>query len=142
MKKRLLISSISIILIAAVCGIGYVSLTSHLSEAFKSSEPKTYALGLAKSNTEVINKIGNEIFIDTLETDKTQKGQFKLELDFNGFSFGQDAIDLILPVKGNKGKASLYVVAEKKNKHWIYKTVKIEIDKSGTVINLIEESNK
>jgi hypothetical protein len=36
----------------------------------------------------------------------------------------------------------IYVVAEKKNKYWIYKTVKIEIDESGTVINLIEELNK
>jgi hypothetical protein len=142
MKKTLLISSSIIIFVVAVCVIGYMNLVSNVFKEFKTSEPKIYALGLAKNSTEVVDEIGNGIFIDSLQPDKKQKAQFKLELNLDGFSFGQDAVNLKIPIEGNNGKARLFIVAEKENDQWNYETIKLEIDRTNRVINLLEKSNK
>ncbi|MBS7256016.1 cytochrome c oxidase assembly factor Coa1 family protein [Flavobacterium branchiicola] len=79
-----------------------------------------------KHNTILIEKLGNPI-----ETDGVVSGSIST-------SNNSGDCNLEIPLKGPKGKATLFVVAEKRGK-WKYNEMKVYIEKTQEEIDLLQK---
>ncbi|WP_434525915.1 cytochrome c oxidase assembly factor Coa1 family protein [Photorhabdus asymbiotica] len=94
--------------------------------AMKSSEPYEKALSLAQSNPAVKSILGQPI----------KAGWF-----ISGSISNSDA-GLEIPIKGNKSSGTIYVDAEKHSGHWQYRTMTVQPDNEGGLINLLNPNMK
>ena len=109
--------------------LGFVALILMLVFGLMKSSD-AYQQGLLKARTDpaVIQALGSPI----------QDGFFTTgNINLNGAS---DHADLAIPVAGPKGKATLYVVADKSAGVWSFSTLTVEVDATHQRMNLLKES--
>ncbi|WP_343697355.1 cytochrome c oxidase assembly factor Coa1 family protein [Flavobacterium sp.] len=111
-----------IVLFALFIGVIIFGVTSMMrdSDAFKES------LAAAQHSKIVVEKLGNPV-----ETDGMVSGSINLHNDSGD-------CDLQIPLKGPKGKGTLFVVATKRGK-WNYKQMSVYIEKTQEEIDLLEK---
>lgn len=115
-----------IILFVIFAGTMFMGVTS----LFKDSEPYKQALSIAQSNQLVIEALGEPI-----ETD----GMINGSVNYSG---GEGHSNLDIPIKGPKGKAMIYVVADKYTDVWEYKIMEVKLESSGEIIPLSVTENR
>ncbi len=103
-----------------VCGIVLLVFSS-----MKSSEPYQHAVAAAQASPDVQRALGTPI-----NTGMFLSGQ----INVTGASGNAD---LAIPIHGPKGKATLYVVAEKSAGEWEYKRIDVKPEGSATRIKLV-----
>tara|TARA_R110000772_G_scaffold141974_2_gene251678 strand:+ start:649 stop:1086 length:438 start_codon:yes stop_codon:yes gene_type:complete len=101
------------------------SMILGLSTIFTGSEPYKDALLSAQSNEAVIKALGQPI-----EEDGIAKGNINYTND-------EGHLKLEIPLKGPKGKAILFVVADKFDDDWVYKVMELEISETAELIHLL-----
>ena len=94
----------------------------------KSSEPYEYAIEKASTNQELITIIGEPI-----ETDGIMQGSMN-------YSNGDASVDITIPLKGPKGKASVSIKGDKREDVWIYEAFYITIKDTQEQINLLDKN--
>lgn len=111
-----------IVLFALFIGVIIFGVTSMMrdSDAFKES------LAAAQHSKIVVEKLGNPV-----ETDGMVSGSINLHNDSGD-------CDLQIPLKGPKGKGTLFVVATKRGK-WNYKQMSVYIEKTQEEIDLLKK---
>ena len=82
------------------------------------------ALARAQTNPAVIEAIGSPI---------SQTGIVSGNSNVNGAT---GEVNLSIPLKGRKGKATLYVEAKKSADIWYFQTMQVKIEKTGERIDL------
>jgi Cytochrome oxidase complex assembly protein 1 len=94
--------------------------------SIKNTDVCQQALSLAKSNPAVIEALGEPV----------EDGWFMSgNINTSGSS---GSADLSLPLRGPKGKATLYAVATKSAGRWEYQTLAVEVDGRDERIDLLE----
>ena len=101
------------------------SMILGVSSLFTGSEPYKEALLSAQSNEVLIKALGEPI-----EEDGIAKGNVN-------YTNGEGHLKLEIPLKGPKGKALLFVVADKYDADWEYKVMELEISETGELIPLL-----
>nr|WP_321232652.1 cytochrome c oxidase assembly factor Coa1 family protein [uncultured Psychroserpens sp.] len=99
-----------------------------VANIIKGSAPYEYAVEAAKDNTEVQLALG-----EAIDTD----GVFEGNITINN-STGE--ADLKIPIKGDKGKGTIVIVAEKEGDDWVYETLYVRIKATQEKINLLDKS--
>lgn len=102
------------------------SMILGVSSLFTGSEPYKEALLSAQSSEVVIKAMGEPI-----EEDGIAKGSVN-------YTNGEGHFNLEIPLKGPKGKAILFVVADKYDGDWEYKVMELELSETGELIPLLE----
>lgn len=92
-----------------------------------SSDVYQFAVAKAQENPAVQQAIGTPI-----EPGILISGEIKLE-NASGIA------NLSIPIAGPKGKATIYVVAEKSAGQWSYSTLVVEISETGERIDMLED---
>lgn len=92
---------------------------------FEDSIPYTLGMKTLKSNELVIEKLGEPI-----EVNGKIEGNIFLE-DEKGSE------DLLIPIKGPKGEATLLIIAEKYNNVWTYQKIEVTFEKDEEILNLL-----
>lgn len=115
------------VIILFVLGIGAIFFG--VSKAITGSAPYEYAMESASNNTEVLAVLGASI-----ESDGIMQGSISL----NGSDSGD--VDIIIPIKGTKGKGSIIVVGNKIDGEWIYEELYVLIKETGEQINLLQKA--
>jgi hypothetical protein len=137
MSSRKLVISLGVLLfLIFVAIIGYYKFVQRVSNELKTSEPKLYALELAKSNQALQKIIGTDIYEDTLKPMIKGKSQMKLGVGADGINFGADAVDLEIAIKGELDSAKVAVSADKIEGKWIYHSLSAHIKSADTTIIL------
>lgn len=113
------------LVIVVLIVIFVVSLVGGVTTLFTKSEPFQYALQQAQQSEWVISKIGEPI-----ETDGMTTGNVN-------FSDGDSTAEMEIPVKGSKDEAVILVIASKTADNWVYETLKVTIDDTKEVYNLL-----
>ncbi|OCQ54144.1 Cytochrome oxidase complex assembly protein 1 [Photorhabdus australis subsp. thailandensis] len=113
-------------LILCLVPLFIVGVFTFVMGTMKSSEPYEKALSLAQSNSVVKSILGQPI----------EAGWF-----ISGSISNSDA-ELEIPIKGNKSSGTIYVEAEKHSGHWQYKTMTVQPDTEGGLINLLNPNVK
>lgn len=98
-----------------------------VTRMFKNSTPYEYALEQASQNREVTLILG-----DAIESDGIISGNISIDNNSGIANFS-------IPIKGSKGEARIYVVAEKRNGEWIYEKLYVLIKETQEEINLLEK---
>lgn len=98
-----------------------------VTRMFKNSTPYEYALEQASQNREVTLILG-----DAIESDGIINGNISIDNNSGIANFS-------IPIKGSKGEARIYVVAEKRNGEWIYEKLYVLIKETQEEINLLEK---
>lgn len=98
-----------------------------VTNMFKNSTPYEYALEQASQNREVTLILG-----DAIESDGIINGNISIDNNSGIANFS-------IPIKGSKGEARIYVVAEKRNGEWIYEKLYVLIKETQEEINLLEK---
>ncbi|MGK0427015.1 MAG: hypothetical protein ACJAUR_001118 [Ulvibacter sp.] len=101
------------------------SMILGLSSLFTGSKPYKGALLTAQSSEMVIESLGEPI-----EEDGIAKGNVNYKNE-------EGHLNLEIPLKGPKGKAILFVVADKFNDNWEYKVMELEVSETGELIPLL-----
>ena len=101
------------------------SMILGVSSLFTGSEPYKEALLTVQSSEVVIKAMGEPI-----EEDGIAKGNINQ-------TNGEGHLKLEIPLKGPKGKATLFVVADKYDDDWEYKVMELEISETGELIHLL-----
>jgi hypothetical protein len=114
------------IIVLFILGIG--ALLVGVTNILSGSAPSEHAFEKASENKQVIRFLGKPI---------EQKGMTTGSINFNN---GDGSADLIIPIKGPKGKAVLRVVAEKFNDVWTYEKLYVTIKETNEEINLLDKS--
>jgi hypothetical protein len=96
--------------------------------SFRNSDPYREAVRRAQSDPRVVEALGQPIEIGLFVS-----GSINTEND-------QGTANLSIPISGPKGKAKIYVVAEKKRRRWTYSEMYVTPEK-GEEINLLEEDS-
>ncbi|WP_118988213.1 cytochrome c oxidase assembly factor Coa1 family protein [Photorhabdus sp. CRCIA-P01] len=94
--------------------------------SMKSSEPYEKALSLAQSNPVVKHIIGQPIEVGW----------------FISGSISNSSAGLEIPIKGSKLSGTIYVDADKYSGRWRYKTMAVQPDQGGELINLLSSNVK
>jgi hypothetical protein len=102
------------------------SMILGVSSLFTGSEPYKEALLSAQTSEVVIKAMGEPI-----EEDGIAKGSVN-------YTNGEGHFNLEIPLKGPKGKAILFVVADKHEGDWEYKVMELEFSETGELIPLLE----
>ncbi|WP_298893208.1 cytochrome c oxidase assembly factor Coa1 family protein [uncultured Psychroserpens sp.] len=114
------------VILLFVFGIG--AAIFGVSKIIKESAPYEYAVESAKSNGDVQDALG-----EVIDTD----GLFEGNITINN-STGE--ADLKIPIKGEKGKGIIVVLAEKDDEGWQYEKLYVLIKETQEKINLLEKS--
>ncbi|MDY0780627.1 cytochrome c oxidase assembly factor Coa1 family protein [Tenacibaculum sp. IB213877] len=85
------------------------------------------AIEIANKNEKLIELIG-----DNIETNGFPNGNISVNND-NG------DVDFSIPIKGEKGEATLIVRGIRVNKEWVYEDLYVSIKETGEEINLLEK---
>lgn len=112
------------IILLFVFGLGAIFFG--VSKALKNSTPYEYALQSAKANPQVVTILG-----DAIETDGLLQGDISLKND-------RGSANLKIPIKGNNGKATIIVIAEKQGDDWTYDELYVLIKETQEEINLLD----
>jgi hypothetical protein len=106
---------------------GFIAgLTALIFGSIKSTDVCQQAIALAKSNPAVIEALGQPV-----EDRWWVTGNIK--------TVGPSgSADVALPLRGPKGKGTLYAVATKSAGRWTYDTLEVEIEGRSERINLLE----
>ncbi len=110
-----------------VGGIGLIiGIFALVFGVLKSTEVYETALFEAQTNPAVIQQLGNQIvdglmFTGNMEVNPT-----------TGYA------DIVIPISGQRGSASLYLQAEKANGEWEYYTMEVVIAETGESIDLLD----
>ncbi|WP_452220048.1 cytochrome c oxidase assembly factor Coa1 family protein [Lacinutrix salivirga] len=94
--------------------------------AFKNATPYEHAVTQAKLNPLVQEKLGDSI--DTY-------GMFSGNLNYTN---GKSVADISIPIEGETGKGTLYVVGEKIDDQWDYDALYVIIKDTEEKIDLLE----
>ena len=113
------------VILLFVFGIGAIFFG--VTKALKNATPYQYSVELAKNNAEVIAILG-----DPVETVGMLSGNVSLDTE------GGNA-DFQIPLKGPKGKAKLFVKAEKFDGEWTYQEIYVLIKETSEQINLLDK---
>ena len=113
------------IILLFVFGVGAIFFG--VSKMFTTSTPYEHAIQLAKSNTDVIEILGQPI-----ETDGIISGNISLKND-------DGEADFTIPIKGPNGKARITVVGEKEYGKWTYENLFVLIKETHEEINLLDK---
>jgi len=108
-----------------VCGGGIALIVSLVFGVIKSSDVYTKSLAAAKANAQVQAAIGQPIEPGFLVTGN---------INVSGSSGNAD---ISYPIKGPKGSATVYAVAEKAAGEWTFSTLDVAIDATGDRIDLL-----
>ncbi len=106
------------------------SMIFGVSTLFKGAEPYKTALSFASSNELVIDAIGEPI-----EENGISKGSVN-------YTNGEGHCNLEIPIEGPKGKAIIFVVADKFGENWEYKVLEVNVSETGEIIQLQTPENK
>lgn len=117
---------LSVLLLAAfalftVIGLGMKGLSGLVS----STEPVAHAIQLAEADPTVLAALGKPLKAGTMV-----QGSLSTN-NANGHA------DMMVPLKGPKGSADLYIKAEREAGRWSYSLIEIAIDGSGQRVNLL-----
>ena len=99
-----------------------------ITKLFKNSSPSNHAVEQVKKNPRAVAELG-----DLIETTWMINGHILLNND-NGNT------DYSVPLKGSKGKGTLFVVAEKFDGEWIDEELYVIIKETQEKINLLDQS--
>lgn len=105
--------------------LGIVGIFSLMS----GSEPTQHALEKASKNVRVITLLG-----DPIEKYGIPTG----EMTYSSNSGSR--VDLIIPIKGPKGKGALIIKGRKENDVWEYQNLYVLIKETSEKINLLDKS--
>ncbi|OUR98202.1 hypothetical protein A9Q86_14200 [Flavobacteriales bacterium 33_180_T64] len=114
------------VILLFVFGLGAVFFG--VSKIIETSTPYEYALHAAQSNSAVQNSLGKDIDTD---------GVFEGNLTFNNDS---GEANFRIPIKGEKGKGTIVVIAERENDEWVYEKLYVLIKKTQEEINLKDKN--
>jgi hypothetical protein len=95
--------------------------------AIKSSDVVKDGLRRAQENPDVILALGEPV-----------EDRWWVSGSINTTGSSGEA-DISVPLKGPKGKGTLYIVANKEAGEWIYQRLEVEVDGGSERINLLEE---
>lgn len=104
-----------------------LALVSGVSTMFKESAPYQTALTKAKESSWVIEQLGEPI-----EVGGITQGNIN-------YQNGSGTADLKIPIKGPKDVGILMVWGNKTDSDWTYKYIKLRVDATGQVYDLINE---
>ncbi len=113
------------LILLIVFGVG--ALFFGVTKMFTNSTPYTYAIELARNNTDVIEILGKPI-----EADGIISGNISLKNDDGEANFK-------IPIKGPNGKARITVVGEKAYGEWTYEELFVLIKETHEEINLLDK---
>ncbi|QSW89924.1 MULTISPECIES: cytochrome c oxidase assembly factor Coa1 family protein [Flavobacterium] len=97
-----------------------------VTSMMKDSDAYKESIAAVKKNKIVTEKLGNPI-----ETDGMISGSINVSGD-------KGECDLQIPIKGPKGKGTLFVVAHKRGK-WNYEEMSVYVEKTEEEINLLQK---
>jgi len=139
MKKALMVSLVFLMLLG-VLGFFYIQSLEKVNKEFQDSEPRRFAIEKARGNSVLQEAIGSLIQVDSTETSSKRQGQLRLSLNANGLEFAPNAVDMEILLVGNKGKAKLFVLAEKEGNGWVYDRLEVVVKEPPVTINLKDEN--
>ncbi len=105
------------LIVIAVLMIGGLFFT--LTSAMEESEPFQYALEKINQDEQIIELLGSPI-----EKDGHIQGNYQ-------WKNGKKGADLLVPIKGPKGTATLFVKARGEDDEWVYDEIRVEIGDAG-----------
>lgn len=100
-----------------------------VSKAISGSEPYTYAVAQAKSNTVVLEVLGEPV-----ATDGIMQGNISLKNGDSGH------VDIEIPLIGSKTKGFVAIVGEKHDGEWIYEKIYVLVSGTNETIDLLPEN--
>lgn len=100
-----------------------------VTTALEESQPYEHALHKINQDAEITNVLGTPI-----EKDGMIQGSYT-------YSNGSKTADMIIPVAGPYGSATLFVKASGKGDDWVYDEIRVEI-KDNDNIDLLEEESE
>lgn len=107
---------------------GVFALALGVMQIMRSSTPYQDAVGIARANPAVVQALGTPIEAGWFNSGKIETHN------------GSGHADLQIPLEGPKGRARLYVVGDKRGRHWRYDTLEVHVDASDAVIPLQESA--
>lgn len=113
------------VILLLIFGIG--AAIFGISKAVKNATPYTYAVELAKNNTEIIRELGSPVVTDGMLSGN-------ISLNDNGGN-----VDFNISLKGPNGKASLHVKGDKVDGEWVYEELYVLIKATNEQINLLDK---
>jgi len=116
---------LTLIIIAAI-GIGTVFLK--MPEILDNVEPIQYGITRAIASEDLKEAIGEPIDVDRYGN---TEGTFDIKNE-------NSEVDLVFPLKGPKGKASLLIKGKKINGEWMYEELSATLEDSDKKINLLD----
>ena len=99
-----------------------------VSKMISGSAPYEYAVEMAKNDERVISFLGENI-----EPDGMMNGNISLNNN-------DGEADIIIPLKGSKGKGSVSVKGQKTDGEWYYEELYVTIKETNKKINLLDKS--
>ncbi|AXT18772.1 hypothetical protein D7030_05945 [Flavobacteriaceae bacterium AU392] len=114
------------IILLFVFGIG--AAIFGVTKLITNSTPYSYALELAKDDSNVISILG-----DPIETNGIMSGSLSFENN-------DGEVDIKIPIKGPNGEGSIIVIGEKYDGEWIYEKLYVLIKETNEKINLLEKA--
>lgn len=102
------------------------SLIFGVTKMMENSEPYAHAFEQAISNEVLIDHIGDPIVGD---------GMVQGSMNYDN---GMSTIDIIVPIKGPNGKASIHIKGEKTAEQWDYERLIAVLKETSDTINLLE----
>ena len=112
-------------LIVLICAFA-VTIALMVFTALKSTEPYQHAVSRAKAEPRVITALGIPITEGWFVAGSTE------------MSGASGKSDISIPIRGPKGTATIYVLANKFAGEWQYSKLVVKIDQTGQQINLTE----
>jgi hypothetical protein len=110
-----------IVLVVVFIGSIYVGVTGLMSD----SPAYVEAMEKASTNKELIEKIGEPI-----EQNGIMGGSVK-------YSNGRNSAEITIPIKGDKGEASIQVEGSGTDNNWTYEKMEVYISDTNETINLL-----
>ena len=111
-----------IILAIVLVGSIFVGVTGLMSD----SPAYVDAMKKASTHKELIEQIGEPI-----EQNGIMGGSIK-------YSNGENSADITIPIKGDKGEATIRVEGSGTDKNWIYRTMEVYISDTDEIIDLLD----
>ncbi|MFH6992453.1 cytochrome c oxidase assembly factor Coa1 family protein [Flavobacterium sp. FlaQc-48] len=112
--------------ILVIFGLFIASLFFGITSMMKSSDAYKESMTIVAQNKTIIEKLGNPI-----ENDGMVSGSIST-------SNNTGHCNLQIPIKGPKGKGTLFVIAEKRGK-WKYSQMSVYIEKTDEEIDLLQK---
>ena len=111
------------VLLFGGCTVGVLAIAF---KALRSTDVYNTALARARANPEVVARLGSPI-----EPKWWLAGSYDLQMD-------QGEADMVIPIRGPKGDAKIFVEAEKKVGKWTYTTLSVLTD-AGEINLLVDD---